>query len=416
MAKRLSDTGAAVAILAASCLAGGNSAAQNTELGQLLAAPIAIERSVPVTSVPLDVRMGKLFLDATVNGQTREFIFDTGSPSILSREFADALGLETVGQNSGVDANGNAVTMDFAILDLVMIGETRFHDVPVLILDYATLEMGTCFVDGGVLGSELLPGSAWQIDSENQVLRIAADAAELHGTAPFVRARLYDFGYPHAPVIDYSVGDVTDKALFDTGSSAELSLFQRLAETRSVRQAIIPGSVTTGHGSEGVSAGGRGDDTELVRFSVAGLRLDGQPAGTLRGVTRTQPPTLIGAGILASHVVTLDYPGAAFLLHTRSAPAPQRPEAGYQIAYLGDEARIVQLFDDSPAARAGLRLNDQVVEVQGRPLTVTPENSCCETGRWLAERFDGSLATDLIVQRDGSPVTLRIAGAPALSD
>ena len=68
----------------------------------------------PLTTVPLDIRMNKLYVSATLEDQTRAFIFDTGSPTILSQELADALGLERTGSNTGRDANGRMVTMDTA--------------------------------------------------------------------------------------------------------------------------------------------------------------------------------------------------------------------------------------------------------------------------------------------------------------
>ncbi|SDL93949.1 retropepsin-like aspartic protease [Maricaulis salignorans] len=381
---------------------------QETDLARLLSAPLRIERSESVTTVNLETRGGKLFIHAVANGEAGEFILDSGSPTILSRDFADALGLETVAQNTGRDANGTEVTMDFAILRTLQLGTTVFHDIPVLIHDFSTLDMGACLVGPGILGSELFPGSVWRFDTRAAELSIATSLNELPELAPVASTRLYDFGYPHAPIIDYSVGDVSDKALFDTGSSAEVALFSQVAQAPSVRQAVRAGSRVTGTGYEGESAGGRGEVTTLTRFTLSDFRLDGGHLAPVRATVRAVPPTLVGAGILASHAVTLDYPGGQFIVQARNGAAPAHPEPGYSLALVGNDFRVVQLFEESTAAHAGLRLGDQVTELSGRSLVVSADNPKCTVANWLFANFDPAEATELVILRDGVSSRLSI--------
>ncbi len=47
-----------------------------------------IERAEPVSHVRMDVRHGKYYVAANANGVAGEFIFDTGSPTILNHQFA----------------------------------------------------------------------------------------------------------------------------------------------------------------------------------------------------------------------------------------------------------------------------------------------------------------------------------------
>ncbi len=384
--------------------------AQESDFSRLLSAPLMIDRAEPVTAIPLELRGGKLFIDAAANGATGEFILDTGSPTILSREFADTLGLEIVAQNTGRDANGTEVTMDFAILDTLQIGTVVFHDIPVLIHDFSSLDMGACIVGPGILGSELFPGSVWRVDTEAGQLSVAASLAALPALDPVVSARLYDFGYPHAPIVDYAVGDVSDKALFDTGSSAEVALFAPVAEAMSVQGVISAGSAVTGTGYEGESAGGLGEATTLTRFTLSEFRFDRESLGAVRAATRSVPPTLVGAGILASHIVTLDYPDGQFLLSNRDNAAPGTAEAGYGLAFIGEDVRVVRLFDDTPAARAGVRLGDQVTAISGRSLIVSEGNSKCTVANWLFASFDPATAAELEILRDG--VSSRISIPP----
>lgn len=378
--------------------------AQDADLRAIFSAPIGIERAEDGTSIPIEIRMDKLFVDASINGETREFIFDTGSPTLITRELADALGMVTLAQNTGVDAHGTPVTMDIAVAETLTLGGVTFSDVPVLIFDPSTLELGPCVFDGGVIGSEIFPGSVWRIDTEARTLTIASGpGAE---DRPAVRAPLSDFGYPHAPIIDYRIGDLADRALFDTGSAEAVTLFAQVADARPVRRHVDSDSLREGRGIEGVSAGGASEIDDLLRFTLEEFELGGVNLGPLDGTVRQAPPTLAGAGLLSRYVVTLDYVNGEFRLTPRSAPEPRAPHAGYAIGYENGEARVAQLFEGSPAAEAGLELGDHVVAIDGHSTRIGEGNPLCSSALRLADGVDLAAARTLEVERGGA--TLRI--------
>lgn len=387
----------------------GSASAQENVLREVLPAPLTVERSSEPDWVQVDTSLGMMVVEASVNGETRSFVFDTGSPSMLTRRFADTLSLEIIGQNTGVDANGMPVTMDIAVVDEIVLGGTTFRNVPVLIHDFAKVPLGNCFFDGGVLGSELFPGSAWRISLVDQTIGIAASADGLGASEASLTAKLHDFGYPQAPVIDYRIGDLSDKALFDTGNAESFVLFERLLDNKSVQKQIDRGSVSVVDGSEGVSAGGRGEVRTLRRFAIDGVRVGDEELGRLEGVTRGAPPTLFGRGLLAAYDIILDYPRAEFLLVPQKGTNETGPD--YAIGYVGDRAEVVQLTRRSPAARRGLRLGDEIAAINGRDMTTASGNSTCASAKWLLTDFDSRAEAELVVTRDGRQFAVTIPSA-----
>lgn len=383
-------------------------AAQDNALQQAFSTPVIVARGAPTTSIPLDVRGRKLHLTASVMGVEREFIFDTGSPTVLSADLAARLDLEIIGQNTGVDANGTAVTMKVAVVDEIALGDVSFRKVPVLIHDYAQTPQGGCFIDGGVLGSELLPGSAWRVDLSRAQLDIASTAGDLGVSPDAGRATMYDFGYPHMPVVDYSVNGFRDKALFDTGNAAAVVLFDPIVSDRQVRRATARGSMREGRGTLGVSAGGMGAEIDLRRFSLTDFRVGAVQLAPVETATRNAPPTLIGAGVLDAYVVTLDYPAGVIWWEPRAAPAPRPPHRGFAVMFVDDAATVVQLYENSPADRAGLRLGDRVLALSGRSLAASDEAAQCAQARWLAERAGEERPATITVLRGDAAVELQL--------
>lgn len=400
--------------LGASALAGDVASAENPalaegpELAAVLARPVAVEHPAPTTVIPFERHRHMLVIEAQANGVAREFVFDTGSPSMIARELADELGLRPVGSNTGRDANGAQVTMDFALLDRLEIGGVVFRQVPVLIFDFADIELGPCVFDGGVIGSEILPGSAWRIDAQAGEMTIGAPGAMPPADGAAVVAPLHPAGYPHPPISDYRIGAFSDRLLFDTGSGEAVVLYDKVAADPAVRGAIVPGSHVRGHGSHGVSAGGMGAPAPLERFTLDDFALGGRAIGPVRATTRVVPPSLIGTGLLDSYIVTLDYPGQKLVLEPRTDPAPARDEAGYSLAIAGGVVQITQVFEGSPAARAGLHTGDRIVAIDGARLPEIGPANRCDTMRWLAAEARPEAVERLTVLREGEEIALSL--------
>lgn len=375
--------------------------AQPPQLQELLSQPVGIERSAARIDVPMEIRFGKLFIQAEVNGAPRGFIFDTGSPTILSRELADTLALEVLGENTGRDANGTEVTMQFVRVARLEMGDLVFTDVPALVFDFSNTDTGRCVMDGGVIGSEILPGSRWQLDAQSAQISVFAPGASRVEEEVFASSPLHDFGYPHAPIVEYSVGEIHDRALFDTGSAGELSLFSRVLEDRSVRRELARDSVEIGEGYEGESAGGLGPVRELMRFRTDGVSLDGQALGQLDGGARSVAPSLLGAGLLDRFIITLDYTTSRFELVERDEPNASGASPGYGLAFTDGQLIVSQLFAGSAAAEAGLQLNDRVLAINERETHGLDPQQRCEVLDWMLDTRPTHADARLRVLRNG---------------
>ena len=380
---------------------------QNPLQHTLSQSPIEIERESPRSEIPIDWRMAKVFVPADINGFSGEFMFDTGSPTMLSHDLVSELGLEIIGQNTGRDSHGREITMDVAMVESIRLGDTVFRNVPVMVFDFSQLEDGACFVPLGILGSEILHGSVWSIDIAQRVMTIEGPDSRSSPREFDVSSPLYDFGYPHMPIIDYQIGRINDKALFDTGNAGALVLFDRVADDRSVRRKLVRGSIETGQGFAGVSAGGWAEQAPLFRAMIDDLTVGQTSFDPITVTTRSSAPTLLGASFLRTHVVTLDYPGQQFGMSAHQLPTPVGRNAGYGIALKNDRATIIQLYDDSAADRAGLRLGDVVTAIGERALEIDPETRC-EHARWLAEEFEPSERQTLSILRDNEAISLTI--------
>jgi hypothetical protein len=157
------------------------------------------------------------------------------------------------------------------------------------------------------------------------------------------KPKLYDFGYPRAPIFDVQFSkNAHSKAMFDTGSPTYFAISPDDYVGAQKENGI--GKTISGYGSPGASIGGQAPNgaqlqAELKTFSLGGIDL-----GRVGAVRRESSPSLIGAMLLEYFIMTLDsMSGVAYLAKYKDGPLAQS-SFGFTFAF--DESVSVALVWD----------------------------------------------------------------------
>lgn len=322
--------------------------------------PYVDERSFSF-ELPLEVLATKLYIEVEAGGVPRRFVFDTGSPSMMSAALAAELGLEVIDRRQGRDSHGAVIETRIVQSDLTL-GETTFRKVPIFVADFP--KTAQCLFDG-VLGSEVLPLCAWQIDLPESVLRCSSESADLDHLDKAGKQPLYDFGYPHAPILDVRFAEnARSKAMFDTGSPEYLAISP--ADFEGARRNEAVGRTVAGTGSLGASLGGLAPRKDQLLVLLKKLEVGNLELGRVSAPLRESSPSLVGASVLEHFVVTLDARNsAAYFDQYRDGPF-LRPSYGFGLDF-EDRAEVSIVWDGSPAEAAGLRVGQHVTAINGKP-------------------------------------------------
>lgn len=322
-----------------------------------------LEESSASFELPLKTLGTKLYVDVEIGGKVRRFVVDTGSPSMIDTALADELGMDAVGTSQGRDAHG-VIIQSKIIQTTIKLGGISFHKTPMFCAPFSALETTKTFIGDGVLGSELLSLGTWQIDLKNSVLRFNTDISNL----PFVKnaqqAKLYDFGYPHTPILDvHFVKKARSKAMFDTGSTAYFAISPDDLEGVSKEGGI--GRTISGYGSPGGSLGGQAPESDQLQVELKTLSLGGVTLGRVGAVRRELSPSLIGAKVLKHFIVTFDSgSGVVYFSKYNDEPLAQST-FGFTLAF-GKTVSIALVWDESAAAKAGLRPGMILTSINGK--------------------------------------------------
>ena len=320
--------------------------------------------------VPLTVRGTKLYVTVDLGGKPRRFVVDTGSPSMISSALVKELGLETIGRSQGMDAHGVIIESEI-VQSRLKLGGVEFSNVPMFAADFQASAALSYFIGDGVLGSELLKLGAWQIDLKNLRLRYSQDVTTLPNIKGATKIRLYDFGYPHAPIMDVRFAPhARSKAIFDTGSPTCFAISP--ADFNGAMKAGGVGGTITGNGSAGGSLGGQAPDRQQLQAELKTVSIGELDLGRVAAMGRASAPSLIGARLLEHFIVTFDLQSnTAFFLKFADGPL-MRPSFGFSLAF-DKQISVAVVWDNSPAAAAGLHPGTHVNTVNGEKLRLTSE-------------------------------------------
>jgi hypothetical protein len=362
-------------------------------------------------TIPFKLINNHLIIPISVGGETFDVILDTGMPIsavlLYETERLEGLDLNFSSMQIAVAGagGGDPVPARLAQGETVDLGAVRMNNTTLLVMPpIAALSM----YHEGVIGAAVFENFVVGIDYDNRQLH-------LHDPATFEPAKGADavplsfHGPRRVPYAGLEVvtagGERTDvEVVVDLGASHTLSL-----NTDAIEQFVSPQetiSSTLGHGVSGALQGrvGRLAGLKLGKFSFKDV-VATFPIGEHQhpGGMDSRDGNL-GNGILKRFNVTFDYANQRMLLEpNKSFAAPfEWDMSGMRLKPTEEGLKIYELADGSPAAAAGLAIDDVVTHVNGKPAT---DGNLFEL-RALMKR-NGSKMTIRVV-RDGKPVEVEL--------
>lgn len=243
----------------------------------------------------------------TINGQVREYVFDTGANlSVVTETQARELGLEMRGQTAGVGSITQEVApAHIGVARTLTIGDLQFHDVVFLVMPDASLSFANgAYVIPGILGFPV-------ISRLERVAVAAGRVAWAPSAGPAADRDLFVFGLTPR-VYGHVAGGPPVPFALDTGAN-QTSLRPVALETRpDLADGAVARTRTVG------SAGGT-QQVEGRRLSSLTLRFDAVEV-TLSGVDVAEESSggddvhgRLGQDVLSRGYV-IDFPGGDFAL------------------------------------------------------------------------------------------------------
>ena len=353
------------------------------------------------TRVPLRVDGNLPFVKVVIAGKSRDFLVDSGaSDCVISPEMARELGLNVSREKAMVkSAAGDRVPIPMALLPALQIGKAEFHNVPVFVYDLNSIRGHFPGLEG-VIGFSIFRDATVTFDYPGKSLTITPgptlqrdDPSCVPMTTRTGVPRIALRGSGHEVPLDIDTGSTggieinpeklgmrTDAPTQPGGLSASIGRSYRTGMTRVVGTLYL-GSVEIADPIVEVTDGDFRIGGEVLQNTILSLDQPSQLARVTFGKTSFLP----------------------FLNKPRKLVSPSRIGTGIGF---GRGWVVVDVVPDSPAHRAGVRVGDRCILVEGQPTERLADSyqQLLQCRHALSYRFQrGSTTFDTVV-----PVMLQV--------
>lgn len=293
----------------------------------------------------------------------RRFFFDTGGYTVLSKALIDATrGTRPVSRIAVKD--GSSITGQIRIhrLDQLRVGALAFSDVGFAEISFTEAVPFTCMAIDGTLGPNIMKEGIWYFDNDRSRLVMTDDLERIPGIGGAIRVPIKTNNI-FKPRIPFLIDGAEAELTFDTGANGYNALMAPFGKR------VLAGVPTLEKQGQRVRTG----HAELAepeylaripRVDVSGLVLEEEVFST----RASGSSHILSVRIFERYNVAFDLARDAvyFLPRSQPEPPPNWNSFGFGLDWQDGQVVVGYLYSGSPADRAGVRVGDPILRIDGR--------------------------------------------------
>lgn len=314
--------------------------------------------------IPFEYRNNQIIIQVTIGNQAYDYIFDTGgyndiTDDIQKKNNFPVLTTQTVGSSNGIKSKINLVKVDS-----LKIGGLVFQDIAALQMNFDNSPVIKCTINGALIGASIIKNYVWQIDFSRKKIIVSDQLSKI----PFLNQAFripVTFNRRLMPFIEAKLDGKKETFMFDLGSSTLFSLTQKTA-----LKYISTKQVTEINGSR--SEGGNGLLVQTAKL----FKADSIEIGAIKFhnkpflYSQAGEENIIGNPIIKNFIITLNLKDDELYLFP--IPGTHLTDGwnsfGFRADYTEGKVLVTTLFKELSADKAGLKINDEIIAVNGQKI------------------------------------------------
>lgn len=370
------------------------------------------------TTIPVRIVQGLMFADVVIDGETFNFLIDTGAPFVLSPEVADRLDFDQKSSTSiGSSNNRRGTGRIGTIPHKVELGGLKFSGFQVLVVDYnANTELIRCLDFDGILGANFMEGSIWHFNYDEQKVLITNELKNVPRIRDTWRTKMREEGFGNSPHIPAGVNNgKKGYILFDTGYSGFFDL-----PYRSYYKAVRAGKPLKGFKklkgfgtmSEGVFGA---EDTTGYYLQTPTITIGKEVIKQPTFEMSHSDDTKVGVFYMKGRLVTFDFKDEKFYVYEKEAPFYSTNISEYMLTFALDNGTIrIGTLYGSLLDEGELQVGDYLVSVDQKQVK---EMDSCETIMWLRTQLrERQTPMEIQVERNGRLIDYTLRRKPVFQE
>jgi predicted aspartyl protease len=349
--------------------------------------------------IPFQDKNGYLIIPVQIGTETYQYIFDTGGYNTVTTEIMEKNNLPTLLEVEVGSANKIKTITHLSKVPSVKIGSVAFENVGVFKLDFAESPLIQCLTNGGLIGKGMIKECIWQVDYQRKLIRISDQLNKMPNLENSIKLKVR-LDKVFNPFIKVEINGQSEEFLLDLGFGGFISLTEKTAQKHvSARIVEINGEGTMG--ANGIS------QEKLFVTQLKSLRMANKDwVNPTAFYSKPNNYNLIGSSLAKHFIITLNFKDKELILTPFKIELDESNESfGFDINSKDGKSYVSRLYQGQSADQAGLRLNEEVLKVNGSRLS---EMAYCDFYFFIRKVLQSTQPIALEIMRDGKNTELQI--------
>jgi len=349
------------------------------------------------TTIPFEMRDGIIVVQVEIRGQLYDFMVDSGGLNLVSKKVAQELGLKKEFSRTFDGSQNGKTTIDFTTLENIAIGGIDFQETNIGIMDFEPINTTGCYNFQGMIGPPLMQNAIWEIDYQQQEIKIASDEATFDTPSNAERITFWVNDLLQ-PKMNIEVGGKLETFKIDLGNSGGFKIkkdrIDNLAATYEINKEI------NGYGRHSRAINGYGDAITTNFAQVTQLKIGDINLTDEIVVFKTVGSPTIGNQFFENYRVRLNWQEEEMILMPNDYIEKTRlNNFGIQPIFKDGQPSIGFTYANSSAANLGLDIDDVIIAVNGNSIQNTSKENWCEVSNLINNTTASTLS--ITINRSG---------------
>ncbi|GHA51619.1 hypothetical protein GCM10007103_35100 [Salinimicrobium marinum] len=346
------------------------------------------------TTIPFEMRKGFMIVKVNIGNEVYDFLLDTGSSTILSKELADKIGMTPLGSENVGDIFDEEKRLQYGKIENIKIGNIDFQNTVGAVLDFEGTVLSCLNIDG-LLGSNLMRHAVWDFNFENQTITFTNNEDSLDIPNNNKGKKMY-VGFAGIPSITIKVNNknVLNNTV-DFGFTGEITLRSKEFEKQKRSERITQYAEGYGKVLEGAYGQGKSSTfytSKIEKIKIGDIVLNDRIVRTYAGVHNG-----LGLGFFKDYRVIMNWGDNRIKLIEKS----QHEYEGYQTYgfnwMVKDNAIYISALIKNTSASQNLELDDRVIAINGTDYSEGTEIKKCDfIGKGLTDNSNDEISITVL--------------------
>ncbi len=355
------------------------------------------------STIPFKYVNGWIVLEVGIQNKTYNFLLDTGSSNLITKELYEELNFEVLGTEEIKAINSTINSTNYTKISNIKIGNIDFQQTIAGIVDLnKVVEIGCTKIDG-FIGSNLMRKAIWDFDFKNQLITITNDEEKLNLPENTITSKIF-IGTAGIPSISLKInGKKILNNVVDFGNAGtnllRIDYFKKQLDKELIKKYV--------KGKQKAFGGfGRSENKPFYHTIIDEMKIGNHTVKNLFTSVQSGSGNNLGLAFFKNYRVILNWKNKKIkMIEITRAGNDSYKTYGFSILYKEKNVYVNSIIETSSASDF-LKQGDKILSINDTNYSDITEQQYCDI--WRSGTLKNTEPLNITVIRDGKEFTFDI--------